>query len=140
MAGSFSDFLEKEIQDHIFGNAAYSPPATMYIRLFTIAPSDTGGGTEANYDGYVQYGVAYANNATNWPAATGVAATKKQAVAITYATNTGTSTDTIVAMGIYDGNTISSNLLQWADLASSKAIGPSDIPKFNANAISGTLD
>lgn len=139
MAGSFSDFLEKEIQDHIFGNAAYSPPATMYVRLFTVAPTDAGGGTEADYDGYVQYGVAYTNNATNWPAATGTAATKKNANAITFATNTGTTTDTIVAMGIYDTNTVSGNLLQWADLSSSKAVGPSDIPKFNASAIVGTL-
>ena len=38
MAGSFSNFLELDLLDHCFGNAAYSAPATLYVALFTATP------------------------------------------------------------------------------------------------------
>lgn len=135
--GSFNDYLEKELLDHVFGNAAYSAPATLWVRLYTAAPNDAGGGTEATYSGYSP--VSVANNATNFPAATGVTATKQNANAISFASNTGTGTQTIVAAAICDAST-GGNFLVWGALASSKAIGPGDIPKFNASAITLTLD
>ena len=36
MAGSFSDFLELELLDHVFGNASYSAPATISFGLWTV--------------------------------------------------------------------------------------------------------
>ena len=45
MAG-FSDYLEDKVLDHVFGGSAYTAPGTLYVGLFTAAPSDTGGGTE----------------------------------------------------------------------------------------------
>jgi beta-glucosidase-like glycosyl hydrolase len=86
MAGSKSDFLEKELLDHVLGNAAYSAPATVHLALYTVAPSDLGGGTEVVGGGYGRKSVA--NNATNWPAATGVTATKNNGVAQTFTTAT----------------------------------------------------
>src|SRR3972149_591973 len=69
MAGSKSDFLENELLDHVLGNAAYAAPATVYFGLYSVGPSDVGGGTELTGSGYAR--IAVTNNATNFPAASG---------------------------------------------------------------------
>ena len=50
MAG-FSDYLENKVLEHVFENSAYTAPSTLYAALFTVAPSDTGGGTEVSGGG-----------------------------------------------------------------------------------------
>ena len=40
MAG-FSDYLEDKVLDHVFGGNAYSAPSTLYVALYTVAPTDT---------------------------------------------------------------------------------------------------
>ena len=47
MAG-FSDYLEDKVLDHGFGGTAYTAPTTLYVALYTVAPTDTGGGTEVS--------------------------------------------------------------------------------------------
>ena len=59
MAGSKSDYLENEILDHVLGGADYSRPATVYIALYTAAPTDAGGGTEVTGGSYAGYLTAY---------------------------------------------------------------------------------
>jgi hypothetical protein len=52
-----SDYLENKVLDHIFGKAAYTAPANLYIALCTAAPTDASTGstlTEANYTGYAR--------------------------------------------------------------------------------------
>ena len=44
---SFSNYLETELLDHVFTNSAYTAPSTLYLALFTGAPGEAGGGTEA---------------------------------------------------------------------------------------------
>lgn len=46
MAG-FTDYTETKILNHLRGAAAWSMPAGLYVGLFTTAPTDAGGGTEA---------------------------------------------------------------------------------------------
>ena len=48
MAG-FSDYLEDKVLDHVFGGVAYTQP-TKHVALYTVAPTDTGGGTEVTGD------------------------------------------------------------------------------------------
>lgn len=45
MPGSFSDYLENALLNHLRGSA-YSVPAGLYIGLFSSAEGDAGGGTE----------------------------------------------------------------------------------------------
>ena len=47
MAG-FSDYLEDKVLDRVFGGNAYTAPSTLYVALYTVAPTDTGGGTEVS--------------------------------------------------------------------------------------------
>jgi hypothetical protein len=107
MPGSKSDFLELELLDHVLGNAAYTAPATTHIALFTVAPTDTGGGTEVTGGSYAR--VAFTNNATNWPAAS--SGLKQNGVAINFA-QASADWGTVVAFGIFDAST-SGNLLYW---------------------------
>ena len=133
MAG-LSDFAENEMLDHLFGAATYTPPATLYFALFTAAPSDAGGGTEVSTGSYAR--VAVTNNATNFPAASGGA--KSNGTAITFPTASG-SWGTVVAVGIFDAST-SGNLIAWATLAVSKAIGSGDTASFPIGDIDLTVD
>lgn len=134
MAGSFSDFLELELLDHVFGNAAYSAPATLHVALFTAAPSDSGGGTEVSGNAYAR--VAVTNNATNFPAASG--GSKANGTAITFAQATPSGWGVVVAFGIFDAST-SGNLLAWADLTASKTVDPLDTVSFAIGALTITL-
>jgi hypothetical protein len=45
--GSLSNFAELELLDHVF-NAAYSPPAAVYLALCTADPTDAGTGASMN--------------------------------------------------------------------------------------------
>lgn len=135
MAGSFSDFLELELLDHVFGNAAYSAPATLHVSLFTAAPSDTGGGTEVTGGSYAR--VAVTNNATNWPAAS--AGAKANGTIITFPTPTA-NWGTVVAFGIHDAAS-GGNLLAWATLTTNRTINNGDgAPKFAVGDLDITLD
>lgn len=134
MAGSFSDFLELEILDHVFGNAAYSAPATLHVALYTAAPSDTGGGTEVSGNAYAR--VAVTNNATNFPAAS--AGSKANGTAITFPQATPAGWGVVVAFGILDAAS-GGNLLAWADLTASKTVDPLDTVSFAIGALTITL-
>lgn len=134
MPGSFSDFLELELLDHVFGNAAYTAPGTLHIALFTATPSDTGGGTEVTGGSYAR--VAVTNNSTNFPAASGGA--KSNGTAVTFPTATA-SWGTVVAFGIFDAGS-GGNLLAWATLTTSKTISSGDTASFPIGDIDITLD
>jgi hypothetical protein len=52
--GSFGNYLENELLDHILGNGVYTPP-TIYIALSTIDPTDDGSGlAEPTYSAYAR--------------------------------------------------------------------------------------
>lgn len=129
MAGSKSDYLENKILDLVWGNQAFSPPSTIYVALFTAAPNDAGGGTEVSGGSYSRVGVQ--NNATNWPAASG--GQKENGTAINFPQAT-LAWGTVVAVGFFDAAT-NGNLLAWADLAASKAVGVGDTISFPAGNI-----
>ncbi len=114
---------------------AFTAPAT-HVALFTVAPSDTGGGTEVTGGGYLR--VTVTNNTTNWPAATGATAAKSNGTVITFPTASA-SWGTVVAFGIIDAAS-AGNLLWWGDLTTSKAIANGDTASFAVSSLSFTMD
>lgn len=134
MAGSKSDFLENEILDHVLGGAAYAAPATVYVALFTVPPTDSGGGTEVTGGSYVR--AAITNNAVNWPAASGGA--KSNGTDIVFAAATA-AWGTAVAFGIFDA-AAAGNLLYWADLTVNKTVDSGDTAQFNTGDLDITED
>jgi hypothetical protein len=58
--GSLCNFAENEVLDHILKVGAYSPPATVYLALFTVDPGETGTLTnEATYTGYARKAIPF---------------------------------------------------------------------------------
>ena len=138
MAGSFSDFLELEVLDHVFGAAAYTAPVTIYVGLWTSALTDAStGATAGEVSGGSYARVAVTNNATNFPAAS--AGAKSNGTAVTFPTATA-SWGTVTYVGLLDSVTLGAgNLLAWADLTTSKTISSGDTASFAAGDIDFTL-
>ena len=59
--GSYSDYLENKVLDHVTGKNSFTMPASVYLALVTAAPTDSSTGatlTEASYTGYARKQVA----------------------------------------------------------------------------------
>lgn len=129
MAG-FSDYLEDKVLEHVFGGNAYSAPSTLYVALYTVAPTDTGGGTEVSGGAYARQSGTFTVSGTNPTTATNSAA-------IEYPTATA-NYGTVVAVGIFDASS-SGNLLAYANLTASKVVSTGDVFRFNAGDLDVTL-
>ena len=129
MAG-FSDYLEDKVLDHVFGGNAYTAPATLYVALYTVAPTDTGGGTEVTGGSYARQTGAFTVSGTNPTQAS-------NSSAIEYPTATG-NYGTVVAVGIFDASS-SGNLLAYANLTASKVVSTGDVFRFNTGDLDITL-
>ncbi len=133
--GSFADFLEDELLDHVFGGSAYSAPATLYIALSTADPTDDGSGlAEPVGDGYAR--VASTNNLTTWPASSGGA--KANGTTITFPQATG-AWGTLTHFAIMDASS-GGNMLGHGTLTVSKVITSGDTASFAVGDLDITLD
>ncbi len=129
MAG-FSDYLEDKVLEHVFGGNAYSAPSTLYVALYTVAPTDTGGGTEVSGGAYVRKASTFNVSGTN-------PTTASNAGAVEYPTATA-NYGTVVAVGIFDALS-SGNLLAYANLTTSKVVSTGDVFRFNTGDLDVTL-
>jgi len=132
---SFGDYLENELLDHVWANAAYAAPATLYLALSTADPTDDGTGiAEPGGGSYAR--LAVANNLTNWPAASG--GSKSNGTDMTFVTATA-SWGVITHMAFFDALT-GGNMLAHAALTSSKTIDNGDTVIFEIGNLTITLD
>ena len=125
---SFSDALENKLLDHTFGATAFTKPTSRTVALYTVAPSDTGGGTEVPTSG-----TAYARKAVTFGAASGGVVTNSADVTFTAAT---ASWGTVTHIGIFDNNGV---FLAWSPLGTSKTVASGDIFKIPETDLSITL-
>lgn len=79
---AMSTYLANETLDHLLSLATFTAASPLYYALFTVSPTDAGGGTEVTGGSYARQSVT--NNATNFPAASGSA--KSNGVAINFGT------------------------------------------------------
>ena len=93
---SASDYVENQILNFYFNGTNISPP-TLWLALFTAAPSDTGGGTEVTGTGYARVNMTALDV---FPAASGTGSLVSTA-AITGFTAGGTW-GTVTHIGIFD--------------------------------------
>ena len=130
MAG-FSDYLEDKVLDHVFGGTAYTAPGTLYVGLYTAAPSDSGGGTEVS-------GGSYARKSMPAMTVSGTSPTEAtNGAAVEFVTATG-SWGTVTHVGVFDAVT-TGNLLGWAALTASKTVSSGDVFRFDAGDLDITL-
>lgn len=126
---SKTNFLENELLDHVLRNSAYTPPATVYLALFTAAPGETGGGTEVS-------GGSYARQSCAFDVAASGATQNTSEVAFPVATG---NWGTITHFAVFDASS-GGNMLYYGALAASKTINTDDQFKFAAGAVDITED
>lgn len=99
-------YLRNKLLDHTFKNTAYTQAATVYVGLFTAAPSLAGGGTEVT-------GNAYARQSLSMAAASG--GSQASSADITFPQPTPSAWGTVTHWGIFDALT-TGNLLAFDTL------------------------
>ena len=127
---AFSDYLENKVLGHVFGGTAYTAPTTLYVALYTVAPSDTGGGTEVSGGAYARQTATFTVSGTNPTTASNTAAIEYPSATANYGT--------VVAVGVLDASS-GGNLLAYSTLDSSKVVSSGDAFRFNAGDLDITL-
>ena len=127
---SFSNHLETEILDHVFGGNAYTAPGTLYLALHTANPDEDGSGTEVSTSG-----TAYARETVAFTVSGNTATTS---AAVEYSTATA-NFGTVTHVAVWDAST-AGNMLAYAALTSSKTIETGDVFRVPAGDLDITLD
>jgi hypothetical protein len=126
-----SDFLRNAMLNLLYGATSFTPLTTVYVALFTGAPTAIALGAEVSGGGYTR--VAVVNNATNFPAA--VLGVKTNGTTILFPTATQ-PWGTLVAFALFDAPT-GGNMLHFGTLPSI-VVGMGATPGFSAGELSIT--
>ena len=153
---AFTDFAENKLIDFLFRGqalgitgasaAAGTGPATLYLALFTAAPTDTGGGTEVTGGSYARVSVTSAM--ANWAgtqaaastvASSGTTGTTSNNAAVTFPAPTA-AWGVVTSFGVFDA-AAAGNLLIYGNLSANKTVNNGDAaPSFSAAAFTFQLD
>jgi hypothetical protein len=137
---AMSDYLENKVGDHILRDTAYTKPTTVYVALYTAAPSDTGGGTEVTGGSYarVQVGPGLTSwvgtHGTTTGASSGTGGQFSNAATVTFPVPSA-NWGVITHFALLDAST-SGNFLVHGALTTSKTVNNGDpAPTFAAGAL-----
>lgn len=143
---ALSNYLENKLIDQIFRGQAYTFPTTVYVGLYTAAPSETGGGTEVSGGSYAR--VAVASSLANWAgtqaaasttASSGTSGTTSNNIGVTFPAPTA-NWGVVTSVGIFDAAS-AGNMLIYGNLTISKTVNNGDsAPTFQASALSFQID
>jgi hypothetical protein len=142
---AMSNYLENKLVDHIFRTTPFTAPGTLYIALYTSAPSDTGGGTEVTIgaNNYVRAAVvssvsAWANTqALGTGVSSGTLGVTSNVNVITFQTPSS-SWGTVTHFGILDAATAGNLLFQGA-LTVSQTVNTGNVVSFAQGALQITF-
>jgi hypothetical protein len=129
--------LEKEIINRYLRNTtALSPVATVYVALFTAAPTDayTSGspdGTECSFSGYARQSITFG-------APSGSPSASTNSADVLFPAKADAGSINIVAFGIFDALT-NGNLLYWNTITTT-ALAQNQQAKFAAGNVSISED
>ena len=143
---SMTNYLENKLIDRIFRGQTYTFPTTLHFALFTVAPTDAGGGTEVSGGSYARAAVAASltnfagtQAAGSTTASSGTSGTTSNNVSVAFPAPTA-AWGTVVAVGIFDSAT-GGNLLFYGMLSSAKTVDNGDAaPTFSAASFSFQID
>ncbi len=136
-----SDYLEQQILDHLFRTSTFAKPAVLFLALYTVTPTDAGGGTEVatTLGGYQRYSMTPAN--ADWSNVT-TGGTMSNIVVMSFEAAPISDWGVVVAFGIHDGSAASDtgNLLIWGPLTNNKTINAGDgTPEWGVGSFAITL-
>lgn len=139
---SMSVYLSKKLAEHTLNVAAYTPPATLYLALFTssggLEDNVSGSQTEVSGNGYARKATTGADYTVD------AAGLGSNSVVLDFATVSGGSWGTVTHMAIMDAAS-GGNVLYWAELTNGGTPTPivpndTDIVRFSANTLTLLLD
>lgn len=119
-----STYLDTVVLNQALRGIPWSAPSTVYVALYTVAPTASGGGTEVSGGGYARQPVTF-----NAP----VNQTCTSAGAVTFPIATA-GYGTVVAFAILDAPT-SGNMLYFSPLSASRSILVNDQVSFPAGQL-----
>lgn len=136
--GSFSNYAEDKILDHVTGKTSFTLPTTVAVALCTADPTDAGTGASCNEVANENNYARTDTSGSDWDASSGGATAN--AAAITFPEANG-SWSTVTHFALIDNASYGSgNMLAHSILGASKAIGDGDTPKFAIGDLDLTLD
>lgn len=150
MAGNLSNYAENKILEISTGKTAWSKPE-VWAALYTVAPTDSTGGTEVAGGSYTRIKVSDTTNSVFGAASAGTIAnngTYNSSSSTTLSSGgTGVITfpkataswGTVVAVALLDASS-SGNVLWYGSLTNSKTIDIDDTVSFAANDLQLSLD
>lgn len=131
--GSFSDYLENEVLDHVFKTGAYTAATNLYVALCTSTVLDSSAGDALPGE---LSGGNYARKVCNtWDAAASGATENSQVITFNQAT---ADLGTVTHFAICDHSS-TGNVIGHGALSASKAIDSGDTPSFSTGEIDVTL-
>jgi hypothetical protein len=128
-----SDYSENAVLNYILRGTAMPTVSGLHVALFTVTPSDSGGGTEVAGSSYARVSVARTTGAWSSPSNVGGFQQTSNVAAIVFPTSTG-SWGTVVAFGIFDASS-GGNLLYWGALSPSRLIAADVAAEFPAGSL-----
>jgi hypothetical protein len=139
-----SDYLSNKLIDEWFRGQAWSWPASIYGALYTLAPADSGGGTEVGAGDYSRAqlestfdSISGTHGPGTTDASSGTSGRISNNVDITYPAPASDWGD-IVAEGWKDA-ALSGNLLLWGDLPAQSILTGSPAPTHAPDSFAITL-
>ena len=135
MAGSFSDYWENVILDHVFDTSAHTAASSIFIALCLSAPTDA---TDGSTLSEVATSFGYSRQLCNtWDAASAGSTANTQSETFAQATSDWGS---VTHFALVDSGAESKgNVLAWGSLAVTKNIQSGDTAKFAAGDIDVVL-
>ena len=144
-AQAMTDYLENRAVDWLFRGQTFTPPATIYVALYTASCNDAGGGTEVTGGSYARVGVA--SSLANWAgtqsagsttASTGTGGQTSNNAAVTFPAPTA-NWGVVTHFALLDAST-AGNMLICQALTASKTINSGDsAPSFAIGALTVTF-
>lgn len=124
-----SNYLEQQLLNHVLRNVAYTPPAAVYVGLYTAPPTDAGGGTEVSGGSYARQAVTFSAPSPD---------SSSNSVQVTFPTATADWGD-IVAFGLFDAVS-AGNMLYYTALSPTRTVLTNDQLRFIVGALVVTED
>lgn len=126
-----SNYFANKILDHMLRNQTYTPPSTVYVALYTVAPTASTSGTEVSGGGYARKAVTFGTAAANAQIA--------NTVDIAFPTATA-DWGNIVAFALCDTVTTgAANILVFSTLDVQKSVVTGDQPHFPIGDLTVTI-
>lgn len=144
-AGALTDYAENKIVDAVMRGQTLGAPATWYVALYTVCPTDSTAGTEVTGGSYAR--VAVTAGLTQWAgtqsagsttASSGTGGTTSNNATISFPTPTA-GWGTVVCWGLADAAS-SGNLWIYSALTVNKTINNGDSVSFSAGAATFQID